>query len=550
MTENMKATDLKDIIPNQKIPWLESTEVKNYSGNHEASGDTASLIKEYVEDKLWVWPKKTIFFFSDLHGDREAFKRSLLATGEVTEKKGKLKLTDKGKKSKFIIGGDLFDKGPSNLDLLDLIHEFLDADADLDIIAGNHDIRTFVGIHYLGDKSLKTSHLFTRVGGKSLTLFKEIYDRYQGKLPKCPHSEEELIDLMFPSDEWLAEFPEFAKDVIHPAKLEKEIKRIKEKIQEIQDKTKELGLTLADIWSCVEMARELFLEPKGKYYWVFDRLELARIYGSFLFVHGGVDDEILSNIFKRNPKQLRKWFHEELKADAFDLYHGPIGNCFRTKYRIYDHPLTEKGIKELHKRGVFAIVHGHLNQLYGQRMIYREGMLHFQCDCSLDQNTRLKQGLPKPGMAVTIFRPNGTCEAISSDYDKIKVFNTENLSNKKDINHQKVEKDELIGKVIKGKVVKKTKKAKFEHESLEDQESIIKYLETIIDGFKSGKLTFGNNKKSVDLSPQGLLKLKINVSSNEKKVKLGLNMEWKEKVDKDNCGDLIVNADKTGDSKD
>jgi amphi-Trp domain-containing protein len=262
-----------------------------------------------------------------------------------------------------------------------------------------------------------------------------------------------------------------------------------------------------------------------------------------------VDDEILSNIFKRSPKELKKWFHKELKADAFDLYHGPIGNCFRTKYRVYDHPLTEKGITELHQRGIYAIVHGHLNQKNGQRMIYREGMLHFQCDCSLDRNTRQKQGLSDPGLAVTIFRPNGLCEAISSDYDKIKVFNTEILSKKKDIKHSKVAKEELVGKVIKGKVMKKTKKAKFEHESLEDQESIIKYLETIIDGFKKGSLTFGNNKKSVELSPQGLLKLKINVSSNSKKVKLGLNMEWKEKATENTTGDLVVNTEAQGPSE-
>lgn len=540
----MDIKKVKQLIPNKKVPWLESSEVKVFKGNQEVPGEVRELITEYTKEKLWVWPLQTVFFFSDLHGDRQAFLRSLLATEEVTLRKGKLKLSSKGKKSKWVIGGDLFDKGPSNLDLLDLVKEFIDAGADVDIIAGNHDIRTFVGIHYLGSKTLKTAHLFTRVGGKSLTLFKEIYDKYKKELPKCPHSHQELLEVMFPDEEWMKEFPYFAKDIIHPDKLGKETKRIREKVQEIQEMTLELGLTLQDIWSCVMKAQDLFLNKKGEYYWVFERLELAKIYGSFLFVHGGLDDLILPEIFKRTPKELKNWFHKQLKEDAFDLYHGEIGNCFRTKYRKYDHPLTQKGVEELHKRGIFAIVHGHLNQKNGQRMIYREGMLHFQCDCSLDRNTRIKENIDNLGMAVTIFRPTGVCEALSSDYDKVKVFSTDKISEKVEINHSPLDENEILAEVIKGKVVKKSKKLKFEHESIEDVDSVIKYLETIVSGLKKGHITFGNNKKTVNLTPTGLLKLKINVGNTDKKAKVGINIEWKEKNVMDKSGELLIASDK------
>ena len=527
MTENMKLDDIKALLPEKKIPWLESTEVKVFRGNKEIEGKAKDLIESYSEEKLWVWPSQTIFFFSDLHGDKDAFKRSLLATKVVLSNKDRLELTKEGKKAKFIIGGDLFDKGPSNLELLDFLKEFIKSGADVDLIAGNHDIRTFVGIHYMGVKSLKTSHLFTRVGGKSLTLFKEIYNRYEKELPNCPYSEDELKEILFPDEKWLQNFPNFAKNIIHPEKLEKETKRIREKILEIQEMAQKLELSLKDIWSCVIKAREIFLDKKGKYYWVFEKLELAKIYGSFLFVHGGIDDKILPDLFKRGPSDLKKWFHEKLRKDAFDLYHGEIGNCFRTKYRSYDNNLSQKGIKELHERGIFAIVHGHLNQRRGQRIVYRENLLHFQCDCSLDINTRKKENISNLGLAVTIFRSSGVCEAISSDYDKIKIFKTKGS----------------IEDVEKGKKMKKSKRIKFEHESIEDINSIVKYFETIISGLKKGSLTFGNNKKTTTLSPSGLIKLKINADNNEKKAKLGIDLEWREKKVKTEKDDKLIVSD-------
>lgn len=534
------------LVPAKKIPWLESSEVKVYQGNHELNQDPCPLIKSYTQDKLWVWPEQTLYFFSDLHGDRKAFLNSLLATKEVQFKKGKFKLSSKAKQSVFLIGGDLFDKGPSNLELLDLLKDFIDSGAQVEIIAGNHDIRTFVGIHYLGHKTLKTSHLFTRMGGKSLTLFKEVFDRYEDELPACPHTHEELLELMFPDEEWLKQFPEFAKGIIHPDKLQKETKRIREKIAEIQVMTEGLGLTMQELWSSIQKSREIFLQPGGDYHWVFEKLELARIYGSFIFVHGGLDDTILEDIFSRDPEDLRNWFHDQLKEDAFDVYHGAIGNCFRTKYRNYDLPLTSKGVKKLHERGIFAIVHGHLNQKYGQRLIYREDMLHFQCDCSLDQNTRAKEDIPHQGAAVTIFKPKGVCEAISSDSDHVKVFSTADIKKgkklpKEDIKHHPIDTDKLSKEVLKEKIVSKQKKLKFEHESIEDQESVIKYFETIVEGLKSGNIKFGNAKKTVEVSPNGLLKLKINVNRNAKKVKMAMNLEWKEKSSsEESSGELSI----------
>ena len=52
----------------------------------------------------------------------------------------------------------------------------------------------------------------------------------------------------------------------------------------------------------------------------------------------------------------------------------------------------------------------------------REGLLNFQCDCSVDINTRGVLGLEGKGGAVTIFRKDGVALGISADYPHVKVF--------------------------------------------------------------------------------------------------------------------------------
>ena len=69
----------------------------------------------------------------------------------------------------------------------------------------------------------------------------------------------------------------------------------------------------------------------------------------------------------------------------------------RTKYRKTDPLLTHKGVKRMHRMGIHAVVHGHVSQTNGQRINLRSGLLHFQCDVTLDKNSRIKAGLPGYG---------------------------------------------------------------------------------------------------------------------------------------------------------
>ncbi|HTV17022.1 MAG TPA: hypothetical protein VMG12_00085, partial [Polyangiaceae bacterium] len=119
---------------------------------------------------------------------------------------------------------------------------------------------------------------------------------------------------------------------------------------------------------------------------------------------------------------LNAWYKRLVDADLFELYHGPLGNTFRTKYRDIDFPLTGEGISNLHGAGIYAIVHGHKNLLRGQRLSLRQGVLNFQCDASVDRNTRRIEGLSGPGAAAVMFDPEGRIRAISTDYPFIKDF--------------------------------------------------------------------------------------------------------------------------------
>src|SRR5690606_6634951 len=114
--------------------------------------------------------------------------------------------------------------------------------------------------------------------------------------------------------------------------------------------------------------------------------------------------------------------HRLLADDPFELYHGPVGNMFRTKYREIDHSFTELGVESMYEAGLYGIVHGHRNILRGQRVLMREGLLNFEGDASVDCNTRKLEGLRGPGGAVVVFRPDAVALGISADHPHVKVF--------------------------------------------------------------------------------------------------------------------------------
>jgi hypothetical protein len=277
----------------------------------------------------------------------------------------------------------------------------------------------------MGRKEVALAHLFVRMGRKSVRLLEELADGYLAdrSFPYDADEERRLERRIYPDETWFEAFPGVAAGKIPPEKITHELKRIREKCEDFRAHLARAGLTLAKVVAAVEKFHALFLEPGGEFAWYFERMVLAHRAGSLLFVHAGVDDEVAAGIRQRGVEGLNAEFRRMLaERDVFDLYHGPIGNVFRTKYRPTDLPLTGRGVADLHRAGLYAIVHGHRNIPHGQRIVFRERMLNFECDASIDRNTRKLIGIPGLGAAATVFDRRGIALGISTDHPTIKVF--------------------------------------------------------------------------------------------------------------------------------
>lgn len=69
---------------------------------------------------------------------------------------------------------------------------------------------------------------------------------------------------------------------------------------------------------------------------------------------------------------------------------------------------------------------------------------------------------------------------------------------------------------------------KFRHESLQDRESIGKYLNALSDGFLNGKLQFTWKDKRLVLEPQSLIKFDIETKKKDGEVKMNLRFRWEQ----------------------
>jgi len=387
-------------------------------------------VRHFNKKKAWRWPKRQYLFFSDLHGDADAFVDSLLVSGGV-EKTGK-KLTDfvltkPGKKALFIIGGDCFDKGPSSLTLLRTIRHLIDVGGDVEILAGNHDVRVLLGMESVGKKpDIYNEHFFIRTGEKIVPLLKEIVEQYidghkQHGLPSRKLARQKL----FPRADWFERFPELAEPYLLPEQINREMQRIRRKLDRFEKVCEKHGLDIAQVCAATQKWKQLFLEPDGEFYWFYQRMRLALQAGSLLFVHAGLDNVSARMLHKQGVDHLNKAFRKALHHKPFNFYYGPLCNMIRTKYREVDHPLTAHGTRHIRRAGITAVVHGHRNLYHGQRIALRKGLLSFECDVTLDKNSRHKEGLKGCSAGVTIIEPKGYILGISADYPYAKFFHPE-----------------------------------------------------------------------------------------------------------------------------
>jgi len=381
---------------------------------------------ETLASQAWLAPKEDVYFFCDLHADADAFLRSLKLSKLITQDSNlqKIALTDLAETAKIVIGGDCIDKGPSNLQLLNLIAKLYQTRLNIVLLAGNHDMRLYAGLLALGNmQDVRQSHFFIRMGRKTASFLHEIYTTYCQNEPELVLPESTIRQHMLPSKSWYQNFPEYAQDVMSTKAIAKELSQIKKKQTDFRVACEALGMTLNQVYQAALKAKQLFTEPDGDFFWFFDKIELLYLSGSYLFCHAGIDDNIAAHIHKKGIQTINRTFKNQLKKGLmFQMYYSEYGNVFRTKYRNKDWPLTQQGEQLLKSMNIFALVNGHRSHESGQQLCLRQGILHFECDTQLNANCRKKSNMQHPGEAVTIFHQDGSVQAFSSELEIVKTF--------------------------------------------------------------------------------------------------------------------------------
>ena len=255
---------------------------------------------------------------------------------------------------------------------------------------------------------------------------KEIVEQYidghkQHGLPSRKLARQKL----FPRADWFERFPELAEPYLLPEQINREMQRIRRKLDRFEKVCEKHGLDIAQVCAATQKWKQLFLEPDGEFYWFYQRMRLALQAGSLLFVHAGLDNVSARMLHKQGVDHLNKAFRKALHHKPFNFYYGPLCNMIRTKYREVDHPLTAHGTRHIRRAGITAVVHGHRNLYHGQRIALRKGLLSFECDVTLDKNSRHKEGLKGCSAGVTIIEPKGYILGISADYPYAKFFHPE-----------------------------------------------------------------------------------------------------------------------------
>lgn len=371
---------------------------------------------------------KEVYFFCDLHADAQAFLRSLKLSGLITAQSSEteLTLTRKANSAQVVIGGDCFDKGPSNLELFRLLAKLRQTGIDLVLLAGNHDIRVLAGLIALDHKKdIRQAHFVVRMGRKTVAFFKEVFDDYQLANEPPVLTNAEAIDALSPSCEWYQEFSDYAQIVLSNKQLKRELKQIRKKQIDLFDACLDAGLEPKQLHQAIKFAQTLFIEPAGEFSWFFEEMKLLHRSGNYLFCHAGLDDSIAEQLVRHEDAELKlnRRFESALRnGKIFQIYYSALGNVVRTKYRDKDFIFTHKGAAHLKQLGIHAIVNGHRSHLDGQKLFLREGILNFECDTELNLNCRQKHGLNSCGESVTIFGQNGVVNALCSDLPQPKQF--------------------------------------------------------------------------------------------------------------------------------
>ena len=372
----------------------------------------------------WVWPDRPVIFISDAHADAEGLLRSLAAAGAIRRDGGAPRLTGFGRAARVVIGGDCFDKGPSNLDLLDALAALRAAGADLQILAGNHDLRMRMAVDSLhGPRDPLREHLFVRMGRKILPALAEVDARFVSDAALAAMPEEEACRArLLPRPGWPDRFRAAAAGQMGRKTLEKEIAKLAAKQAAIGADIADIGLSHRRILAAALACRSVFFTPGGAYAWFFGGMEAMARMGSCLFVHAGLCDATCALLEEQGVAAVNAAYRAAAERPSPAFYFGPLANLVRTKYRTSDRRLTARGVAALHRAGVHMVVQGHVNSSEGQRLLAKRGLLHLEGDVTLDRASRRRAGLEGIGAGATLIFPSGDVIGLSRDWPAAKHF--------------------------------------------------------------------------------------------------------------------------------
>lgn len=84
----------------------------------------------------------------------------------------------------------------------------------------------------------------------------------------------------------------------------------------------------------------------------------------------------------------------------------------------------------------------------------------------------------------------------------------------------------------------------FKHDSVQDRESIARYLRALLEGFERGHLELGTDAQTLTLDPEGLLELEVRAKRKGGRCKLSLKVSWREDGEAKNGGNgLTIKVD-------
>jgi amphi-Trp domain-containing protein len=83
----------------------------------------------------------------------------------------------------------------------------------------------------------------------------------------------------------------------------------------------------------------------------------------------------------------------------------------------------------------------------------------------------------------------------------------------------------------------------FQHESLQDRESILAYLNALAEGFSSGSITFSDKDGEINLSPAGLVNLEVRANRKRDRVSLTVKLSWKDAAEDHGPAKLMIRTD-------